>query len=203
MQECKNIYTIKPLHVRKTFLDFDFPISKFFFVTALLYFSNLLFAEEGDSATVYQNQNAIIFVSENSIVHGAIYITSYSQVLPPKTFLAKKKISIKSKRNFISAQHQIKKNKEALLYKNIQKQIDRHIECQFDPSSQKEVREKDYQPIASSFNGGNSNPFFIFNLSLLQILIIPANIQRIYTSVSFLQFSRLLDSFLRGPPHLF
>lgn len=159
-----------------------------------------MFAGDLDSANIYRNQNTVIFVNVNSVIHGNIYIASSDIALLQATTVRKKKLKPKPKDNTLTAQHQLKKNRDAVLYKNIQKQIDRNIEFKYDPSSQKELGKTDYQSIANSVNSGNAYPLFFIKYYMLEILKIPLENQPIYSSVSFLQFSRLLDSFLRGPP---
>lgn len=202
MHRTQNRYLIKPLLSEKTVFNGFHPIQKIFFLFLMVLSHNVLFAEERDSVEVQQRNKTIFFVSENTIVHGTVFFAEETSKTPVKVVVTKKKWKAKPKTRGIAEQLKLKKSRDAQLVQKIKDQIKSRKGFNYTPSSDQQLTRLDQYQKGASANAGNSNPVFLSSLYYLPILKMQIAKQQFYSSVSFLQFSRLLDSFLRGPPAL-
>ena len=178
------------------------PIKKFLIILFIMLSQNILFAEEHDIIEVSQNDKTIIFVSENTIVYGTTYIYNGSKTTVNNIADAKKKWKAKPKSKSFENQLLLKKLRNNQLIQNIQKKINSRENYTYKKSSEQQISESNTHRFSAFVGGGYSNPSFISNFYSLSLLKIQIGKLKFQTSVSFLQYSRLLGSFLRGPPSL-
>lgn len=188
----------KHLSSEKTVFNIFDPIKKLFFLILIILTHNV-YAGERDSISIYQGSKTIFFVSENTVVHGQFYITSTGTSKTP-ALKKKAKAKAKPKTKGIAEQLKLKKSHDAQLIQNIKDQINSRKAYHYHQSSDQQLNLLDQYQTNVSVSGGDSNPVYIPHPYYLIFLKIQFSKQQFYSSVSYLQFSRLLDSFLRGPP---
>lgn len=172
----------------------------FFFIIILAHHS--LFAASLDSLKISQKNKTIFFVSEGTIFHGTVYITNNAGKEKGKTTIHKTKWKGKSKSRGISEQVKLKKSRDAQLIQDIQNHINSRKAYHYHQSSDQQLTLSNPCQYNVSTSSANANPVFLSHSYYLTVLKIQVQKQRFYSSVSFVLFCRLLDSFLRGPPLL-
>lgn len=161
------------------------------------------YAEGIDSAQLKKRSDAVIYVSGNATIYGSEYISSSKLELSPKETVQKSKSPQIVKLKSVTIKEQVASNEKSKKdsFKNVQKEIDKRIKDYLNPiSSDSQFINLDHYTVCGSLSFTTYSSAFITDAFDLNILKIHISKQKFDTSLSFLQFRKLLDSFLRGPP---
>ena len=175
----------------------------------LLFFAVLtpifLHAEEQDSVVIKKSQEAVIYVTPGTSIEG-IYISNAKVIKIENTAAPKKKVKSQAKYNTLAEQVTEKKIVQQQSLKKLQEKIDKKVQDTLYSTSQNsesatlaQVRLSNVA-VSSNLSSFDFSKAFFSNKYVLNTFRTQIAKQKFYTSLSNLQFSKLRNSFLRGPP---
>lgn len=173
----------------------------------LLFISQTFNAAALQEDNLGNDQEGIIHLSGGATIHGVSTISNVTIVNIPNP-VAEKMMKCKPKYKTIEQQVVAKKAKQNRNLKMLQDQINLKARAFFysDSHDTELASLKKFNfcntAITSNLSSFNFSNAFISEEYILNIFKAVTAKQKFYTSLSYLQFSKLRDSFLRGPPQI-
>ena len=171
----------------------------FTFLTPLFIFGGV-----NDSIKSEKVQNTVIYVSDGAVMHG-INLISNAIVIQTSELNAdaNKKLEDQKKNVIVSKQIVSKKTVQDQSLKILQDKIDKIIEIFYSSSPEEHLSKLQKSKMSVSAAVNYSPHLFASDIYLINFYQLQISKQKIDFSLSFLEYSKLLDSFLRGPPAFF
>lgn len=162
------------------------------------------FTAQQDSITVAEGSKTLLYITAGTSIKGSEFISNAQVVKSkPEPTVSKKKLLSKVKYASIAGRIKSSVTVRQKYFKKVQDLINKKVNDYFYPFSQdNQLSRLDQFSSSSSVTIVHYHDAVVSSDYYLTILKIRLSKEKFYSSVSFLQFSRLLDSFLRGPPIL-
>ena len=148
---------------------------------------------------------AIIYVGENTVIYGSSQIFNAKIIPIEKEFVAKKKIKYSKKNVTIQNQISATKDKTDKKLKLLQQKINKQVKSNFFSSSldsdlMKFAKVK-FANVATTYHTSIKYHKEVISVeNILSNYKVKSTQQKFFTSLSYSEFCKLTNSFLRGPP---
>lgn len=174
----------------------------------ILFSASALQATDQDSTSLQKEPEVIIYVSPGVQVFGVSTIANAKVIEIAKADIPKKSIELQKKRDVIAEQVKEKKDKEERQLQKLQDIINRkNKETYYSSANYYDIVNFGRNNFCNAatvnhFNNFNFSKVLIFDKSQLTLFKSLRQKKNFYSSLSYLQFSKLRNSFLRGPTQL-
>ena len=189
-----------------------------FFKCFLIFFliltnSTLLHAEENDSIILSKNQSEFIYFGSDITIQGTAYIYTgeitegEKKSIPGNKVKSQEQVTSPSNKIAFSKKNILKNTIQEEKLRKLQKEISRKVEnCNYSNSQDISLNQLAKKIMGTSAVSTTSMTYgsgkaILHEDCILNSFGLQLAKQKFYTSISHLQFSKLTDSLLRGPPY--